>query len=147
MKENLFLRAVETTDIDLLYEWANNGEVRKNAFHTDIISFDTHKKWFEELKQSEDQKQYILMLEDEPIGQIRLSIKGERAEIDYSIAEDKRGNGYGQRIIELLCEKVKTEYPTVKVLAAKIKPENVISIKCFEKNNFIEVYRQLELRV
>ena len=32
-----YLRLVKPEDIDLLFSWANDPEVRKNAFHTEIL--------------------------------------------------------------------------------------------------------------
>lgn len=145
--ENLYLRKAEPADMDLLFKWANNAEVRRNAFHTDIISYEEHKRWFEAVEADDNQKQYILMLEDIPIGQIRLSIHGELAELDSSIAENRRGNGYGEKIFKLLIEKVKIECPYIKRLVAKVKSENVASAKCLEKNGFLEAYKQFELKV
>lgn len=60
----LYLREAVEEDMDLLYEWANDAEVRKNAFHTEQIPYDTHKKWFENLLKDTETLQYILVEEE-----------------------------------------------------------------------------------
>jgi len=37
----VFLRKATLSDIDLLYEWANDPVVRENSFSTESISYDT----------------------------------------------------------------------------------------------------------
>lgn len=47
------LRKVTKDDIMLLYNWANDNEVRKNAFNSNYIDINVHKKWFEDKLNSE----------------------------------------------------------------------------------------------
>ena len=124
-EKKLFLREAEPSDLDLLFEWANNEFVRQNAFHTKQIHF-------------------ILYLGDEPVGQARLTVNMEEAEIDYSIAVEKRGMGYGKELIRLVQDIVYNEYASIKKLTAKVKASNAASIYCFRKNGFSEVYHQYE---
>jgi Predicted acetyltransferase len=82
-----------------------------------------------------------------PIGQIRLDIDCSDAKIDYSIANDERGYGYGKLIIWLAIKKVRKDFPKVNRLIGRVKPSNVASFYCFEKNGFEEKYQQLELNL
>ena len=56
----LYLKKVEPTDVDLLYQWANDSEVRKNAFHTEPILYENHVKWFANVLADASMYQYIL---------------------------------------------------------------------------------------
>lgn len=140
----LYLRKAEMSDAVLLFEWANEAEVRKSAFHTEPILYEEHMDWFRRILADPNEAQYILALGERPIGQIRLSINGDEAEIDYSISKEARGNGYGVEIIKLIKQRVEAEYPDIKKLIGKVKPANAASINCFIKNAFAEEYRQLE---
>ena len=75
---------------------------------------------------------YILMDEDEAIGQVRLSVDGDEAEITYSIEEQYRYLGYGKIILQLVENVVASEMLDVK-LVAKVKSDNVASQHIFEK--------------
>lgn len=39
------LRKAEQSDMDLLFEWANDPAVRKNSFRSDPIPYADHVKW------------------------------------------------------------------------------------------------------
>ncbi len=143
-KQKLFLRKADMTDLDMLFEWANNELVRQNAFNTEQISYEEHKKWFKELLDDSKQIQFIMYSGSEPIGQARLSIHMDEAEIDYSIASEKRGMGYGKELIYLLQKIVSNEYTSIRKLVAKVKTSNAASICCFRKNGFSETYSQYE---
>lgn len=136
----LYLRAAVEDDMDLLYQWANDSEVRKNAFHTEKIAYDTHKTWFANVLKDEDVLQYLLVKEDgegnhktEEIGQIRLNIDGNKAVIGYSIAKDMRKKGFGEKMVQMVEEKLQETGKNIGVLIAQVKYENPASAKVFEK--------------
>lgn len=144
-EDDLVLRPADTADMELLFRWANDDQVRENAFHKEKISLEEHRTWFLNLLEDENQYQYILLHGSEPVGQIRLSVCEGKAEIDYSVVPEKRKQGYGGMLIELMQKKVRDEFPDIKKLTAKVKPSNMASVYCFEKKGFHEVYRQYEL--
>ena len=76
--------------------------------------------------------QYILMADGEPVGQIRLIIDGNEAEIGYSISSQHRRKGYGRMMLQLIAEEVNQKYPNIK----KVKPENIASKKLFESEGY-----------
>lgn len=144
MENGLFLRRARLSDLDILFQWANDGESRKNAFSTHQISYEEHKAWFHTLIHDPHQAQYILVEGDMPIGQIRLMIENGEAEIDYSISVQHRRHGYGKEIIRLIKRRVRDEYPDMVKLIARVKPSNIASISCFMGNGFEEKCRFFE---
>lgn len=140
----LYLRSAMPSDMDMLFELANDEAVRKNAFHMAPISYEEHKEWFRKMMEDDSQLQFILMSGSLPIGQIRLTRDGESAEIDYSIISEKRGMGYGKKMVQLMKEMIHREYPSIQKLTAKVKPSNAASIYCFEENGFQEIFEQYE---
>lgn len=144
MNDVLLLRKATEADIEILFRWVNDKLVRENSFDSHTISFDEHVAWFNRMASDPNKVQYILVLNDKPIGQIRLSINGDEAEISYSISKSVRGRGYGKEIIRLAIKQVKADYPSVVKLIGKVKPSNAASYCCFLKNGFEETYQQLE---
>ena len=138
------LRKAKENDVDLLFKWANDSEVRRNAFHTDPISHEEHIRWFKKTMDNPDIGQYVLIDDDKPIGQVRLSIDGTDAEIDYSVDAAYRGSGYGRMIIHLIKQRTIEDFPEIKRLIGRVKPANVASFYCFTQNGFVEKYRRLE---
>lgn len=144
MNDSLRLRKATEADIETLFFWANDKTVRENSFNSQTVNFDEHTAWFHQMMSDPSKVQYILIMNGEPIGQIRLSINEKDAEIGYSISKSFRGLGYGKEIIKLIIKQVKDDYPHVAKLIAKVKPSNVASHYCFDQNNFEETYHQFE---
>lgn len=139
-----FLRAASWEDAELLFSWANDREVRANSFSQAEISYEEHKEWYSRLLQQEKVRQYIYMQDDEPVGQVRIEVSEDRAVIGYSVSPLKRGMGHGKRMIELLEKQVREDFPEVKQLVAKVKPENAASERVFEATGYKEAYRVFE---
>lgn len=132
----VFLRKAENGDMDLLFKWANDPVVRSNSFNTDPIPYENHVKWFNKMMEDPSVLQFILMEDDIPVGQIRLNVEGNEAEIGYSIGSEFRGKGYGHEILKLVVDEVKERYTEIESLIAKVKPENVASNKLFESDGY-----------
>lgn len=145
MNNNVFLRLVEENDKDVLYEWANDPVTRMNAFSTELIPYEEHCNWFRNLLDDTKAIQFLMIEGNEPIGQIRLNVEDNgEAYVSYSIKPDKRGRGYGQIMCKMLLDEVRNSYPYIQKICARVKPTNNASSTCFEKNGFIQVYRQYE---
>lgn len=134
------LRKVEKRDMDLLYKWANDPVVRRNSFNMNPIPYENHVKWFNMMMENSAALQFIMMDEDTPVGQIRLNIDGKEAEIGYSIGSEYRGKGYGHKVLQLVTEEVRKNYPGIDRLIAKVKPENKASNALFEKEGYLMEY-------
>jgi UDP-2,4-diacetamido-2,4,6-trideoxy-beta-L-altropyranose hydrolase len=141
----LRLRQVRVEDRRLLWEWANDPEVRSASFSPEPIPWETHVAWFHEKVGGEKQGQMrslMLIAEDEeatPVGQIRFDLRrnGE-AEVNISLAKHKRKCGLSTPLIEAGVRELfaRTECQRVH---AFVKPENVASRMAFEKAGFDRV--------
>lgn len=131
-----YLRKAVDSDMDILYAWANDPDVRRNSFNSAPIPYEAHQAWFSRMMEDDAVYQFILMDESVPVGQIRLNVDGDEAEIGYSIASRFRGKGFGQKILQLIIQEVKFNIPEIKKLVAKVKPDNTASKKLFESTDF-----------
>ena len=144
---NSYLRKVTREDCDLLFVWANDSETRKNAFSTEKICKEEHEKWFARLLQDKHRAQYIYIYNEEPIGQVRIDICSDSAEIDYSICSAKRGMGHGKNLLKLLYNQVICDFPEVKKLIGKVKTENIASQRVFCDVGYVEKYKVFEIDI
>lgn len=124
-----YLRSAERQDADLLFQWVNEELVRKNSFSTEDISYDEHIRWYEGILARNDIKEYIYVIDDVPVGRVRITVTGEEAEISYSICVEKRCMGYGKEMLILLQKAVTKDFPQIRRLVAKVKLENIASQK------------------
>lgn len=135
---NLYFRRATSNDVKMIYEWANDDETRKNSFNQSKIEYDTHVKWFTNLLNSSNRILYIFQDDNEPIGQVRLDIYDNKAEISYTISPSHRGKKYGEKMIKLLPDKVREDFPQITELFAEVKPENTPSNRIFSKEGYTE---------
>lgn len=144
---NAYLRAAVWEDADLLFEWANDSSVRKNSFSMEEIVYEEHRLWYQKLLQDEDRRQYIYIRDGAPVGQARIAVSGEEAEISYSICAGQRGKGYGQEMLKMLPQQVKKDFPQVKALKGKVKTENAASQRAFLGAGYQKEYEVYTERV
>ncbi|MFZ5987160.1 MAG: GNAT family N-acetyltransferase [Bacillota bacterium] len=146
------LRPIKEDDCDLLFEWVNDESVRRNAFNTNIISYEDHKKWFYEKLCSGLSFIYICCAEGEPVGQIRIDVEEDTGIISYSVAKQHRGKGYGTTILKEVLNLVEANDIKVCKLVGRVKHTNTPSQKAFEKAGYermenkdcIEYYRTIQ---
>lgn len=138
MEEKIYLRIVKETDIKLLFDWRNNEFVRKNSFCMAPVEWNEHVKWFNTTLVKSSVLFFIMMCNEQEVGQIRIDLELDNtAIINYSIAEKYRGLGYGKQILHLaeteLYERFKNKY----MLKALVKENNISSQVAFERLGYI----------
>ena len=137
------LRNAESNDARLLYNWANDPEVRSMAFDSDPIEWDGHKRWFEKCLRDPNTQIYVAVQNSKLVGQIRFDIVNNRtAVVDVHTKSGLRGNGLGTQIISLGVTHFFMK-SSVQTIHAIIKQENAKSRRAFEKVGFVEVQKKL----
>ena len=134
--DSVSFRPASADDADLLFSWVNDAKVRKNSFSSDDISYDEHIQWFSRVLLSEDTEIFLYLVNEEPVGQVRLKYDDETATISYSIAAKFRGQGFGKQMIHDIAEHIRPLHPEVSTLIAKVKGDNIASQKIFESEGY-----------
>jgi len=135
-REQVKLRCADHQDATLLWEWANDPDVRANSFQSKPIPFDEHLNWFEGRLASEDTRIWILELNRAPAAQIRYEQTGnDTAEINFSAVSEYRGKGLGTKALILTVYKACRELG-VKYLKGTVFDSNIASIRAFAKAGF-----------
>ncbi|MBO5093107.1 MAG: GNAT family N-acetyltransferase [Lachnospiraceae bacterium] len=129
----IFLREANEGDAELLFAWANDIDVRRNAFSQHEITWEEHTRWLKRKLNDESCRIYIAQEGSEPVGQIRLDIEDGRAEIDYSVAAARRGRGFGK---EMLQQAAQIPNPDIRVFYARVKTGNDASAAAFAACGF-----------
>jgi len=141
-QEALRLRPVQFEDRRLLWEWANDPDVRAASFSSEPISWKAHEVWFDEKLhslQGSDSKTLIFIAEDEEakaVGQIRFDSRSEGEwEVGISLDRNMRGRGLGSELIAAGVRELLKEIRTARI-HAHVKPLNRASAKSFENAGF-----------
>ena len=133
----IMLRRCTYSDMDIIYKWINDDEVRTNSFNSDYIEYETHVKWFNEKINSNNIYMYIILNNNKEIGTIRLEKHNSKAIISYLISNEYRGKGYGNKVIDLI--KKEAIINNIDILEAIVKKDNIASRRIFINNGFFEI--------
>lgn len=128
------VRPVSMLDASLLWEWANDPLTRGRSLDTRPILWPDHLGWLEEMLGRDDALVFIGEQHGTPVGVVRFHRRGDEAVISVTVAPDVRGRGVGSRLIRRATA-LSVELWQVPV-AAVIRPENVASIRSFERAGF-----------
>ncbi|WP_417444256.1 GNAT family N-acetyltransferase [Joostella sp.] len=132
----MILRLAKKSDVDFYYKLVNNSSVRLNSINKDKIQFSEHKKWFYSKVKSEDSLLFVLKNENELVGQIRFDKVYNSWEIDYSISDLYRGEGYGYQILLKGIFEVYYRVNSKVNFTGKVLEANKISAKIFQRIGF-----------
>lgn len=136
LNDKLFLIPANELHCDLVFEWANDEEVRKHSFNNKKIIYEEHRKWY--LNKLKDVDCNIFLLADsyKNIGIVRCQREENDTVISYSISKENRGKGYGYKILAMLEEELVKKYGNQNLIAY-VKKENLASIRVFERLNYV----------
>lgn len=138
----LKLRPVKKEDLEKILEWRNDQEVRKNMLSTKEITWEEHKRYWDNFLKDENKFGYIIEKDGQDAGVIKLEIRNQTAEVNILVAPEFQGRGIGKTALKLIEEKAK-EF-NILILESKIKQENTASIRIFEENSFKLEYLYFE---
>lgn len=132
------MRRAVMEDAELLFIWVNEQSVRANSFSQEPVLWQDHLDWFKKRLVSETC--FILILEQAgvPVGQLRFDLNNDSAwEIDYSVAIEHRGMGFGKKVISRGVEFLRKSGRIEQILA-KVKVSNPGSARVFRTQGFQE---------
>ena len=135
--EKLYLRQAEPSDIDIFYAWRNEDAVRENSFNEDWVDYSNHRTWFIAALNNPREKMWLLCLGNKRIGQIRLTQKDDAYYLNYSVAHEYRGMGYGKIILQLAENEILDSESPRKIIA-QVKKNNVASQRAFTAVGYTE---------
>jgi UDP-2,4-diacetamido-2,4,6-trideoxy-beta-L-altropyranose hydrolase len=134
--QRLRLRKLNENDRQILWEWANDIQVREVSFSSNPIVWEDHVRWFSTKLSDPNSQLYIAIDErDLSIGQVRFDIQNQEATISISIDRQFRHQGYGHKIIQLAVARLWVDQG-IKIVHAYIKLNNQSSIRAFLKAGF-----------
>jgi len=144
--KNIALRALEPTDIDLLYKWENDTEIWHisntltpfSRFVLEQYLVNAHEDIYAS-KQVRLMIDHINSPEVKTIGSVDLfdfSPHHKRAGVGILIAKEERGKGYASEALDLV---IKYSFDTLNLhqLYCNISKDNEQSLKLFQKHGFM----------
>jgi UDP-2,4-diacetamido-2,4,6-trideoxy-beta-L-altropyranose hydrolase len=131
------IRKTMEEDLMNLFTLANDPLVRSASLSSSPIELETHKEWFRSSMQ--DPLLLLFTILDgraKFLGQLRFDLRQEgEAIISISLVSSSRGFSLSEKIIRQGTRIIHKLHPN-RTLLAQIKPDNIASIKSFEKAGF-----------
>jgi UDP-2,4-diacetamido-2,4,6-trideoxy-beta-L-altropyranose hydrolase len=131
-------RTISADDIDLIFDWANDPDSRRNSFNPKPITHDEHGIWFRRKLQDKNCLYLIGLVDDVPAGQVRLDVDNDRGTISFSVAKDFRGKGYSTELLLGITQYAAKHFCNLATIIGKVKRENIASRKEFLRAGFSE---------
>ncbi len=130
------LRRAQPEDVDLLWNWANDPDVRAASFSSQVITQESHREWFG-AKLANSNAVVFLAVDagNSPVGVVRYDIEKTRAFISITLAREFRGKGHGKTILGLAVEEL-FRSTRATVIDAYVKPMNEASLQLFTRSGF-----------
>jgi RimJ/RimL family protein N-acetyltransferase len=137
----LILRNATIEDGAFLLAVRNDGDVRSQSKHTEIISDETHRKWLEQYLHSSDSAVWIIEQQGEKLGYVRaqrLEQPGQAGTWLLSIAlhSSFRGQHYGTWGVREACRLLRDNFGA-QVVIAEVLNGNAASLKLFQSTGFV----------
>ena len=133
------IRKAIIDDSNDILEWRNDPSTRQMSFDSDVVTFSTHNKWFE--NSLHNKNRYLLIVEEErrKISVVRFDIKKEKstAEISINFNPLERGKRFSSTVISKSISYFNIiNNKRIKTIIAKIKENNIASKRSFMKCGF-----------
>ena len=134
--EKIKLRSADFTNCKEIYDWLSDRLSRSMSFDDTIPTFKEHKAWFENSLSNVNRTMYVGELGAYKIGVCRFDLNKTEllAEVSINMNPKSRGRGLGKRFLTdgVECYLENNKYD----LLAKVKPENIASLKIFKAAGF-----------
>lgn len=125
------LRKIEPKDSSLLFGWVNDLSTRENSFNSKPVTLKEHQNYIQNMLGSNTKTQYILEIDNVPVGTIKDNILENHTEISYALCPLARGKKLSSVLMNLYLVNKNGRF------LCKIKTSNIPSIKMVERCGFI----------
>ena len=133
----MIIRPATVNDIDILFEWVNRFDSIKWKFRTCKKAIKSeHEKWFYESLLNRFCRIWIIQSNKKKnVGQIRIKLNKNIAEVDIYVDDKYRGKGYGFRGLSKAIELFSDIFTSFSFQAI-IHQDNISSKNLFLNNGF-----------
>lgn len=123
--------------LDKLFQWRNHSEIRAVSSSKNKIDYESHKRWFEDVRNNPEKHLLIASLREKDVGVVKFDVVGDVAEISlYLTPGADLAKGIGSEILSK-SEDWLAKNTNANLIKALVLQSNTLSASFFEKNEFI----------
>lgn len=132
---SLQLRLAKEDDLEITFEWVNDSKVRAFSFNKEIVSFESHKEWYENKLKDSKCVYFIAEVNQKPVGSFRIDKKNNEGVISFLLDSSQHGKGLGFKLLDQGVKKINKSDPKLSLIGFVLK-QNKASVRLFEKLDF-----------
>lgn len=141
------LRLITESDTELIVKWRNQTDVRKNFFFRETFTEEMHRKWLDEKVKTGQVVQFIIMLDNTPIGSTYLrDIDRKKGSAEYGVfigESDARGQGVGSQVLKMTLDYAESILK-LNTVYARVISDNLSSLNVFLHSGFIVIEKNID---
>jgi len=122
----MILRGASMADAGLLLAWRNDPQTLKASIAPTPVGQVPHLAWLAAVIEDPNRELLLALVDDEPVGTVRLDMENGVAELSWTVSPDHRQKGYGTKIVK--CAVARADGP----VRAVIRRENAASRRIAE---------------
>lgn len=133
----IHLRLARPDDMERIFQWRNDPFLMKRSTTQLPVTWEEHQSWFSHALKNPDQKIFIVVEDDQPIGQVRFDRNEDLAVISVYLVEERTGKGLGIEAIRRGTQAAFKKWNLTKVVAC-IRHDNLHATRAFAKAGYTE---------
>ena len=136
MKNLISIRKANYSDEAEILNWRNSQQSIRNSLGQKKINKSEHKEWFLRAIKSDNDHHYIALLKNKKIGIVSFHLnKNKNFFVSINLNPKYRNKRLGSKVL-LLTQKKREIREKNNLIFARIKSNNIASLKTFNKANF-----------
>ncbi|SEQ37163.1 UDP-2,4-diacetamido-2,4,6-trideoxy-beta-L-altropyranose hydrolase [Pseudomonas sp. NFACC02] len=140
----LELRLATSRDATLLFQGRNAAHVRRWAFNSDPIDWDSHIDWFERSLSHPRRRILIAETARGPVGMVRYDREGDSVEVSIYLFDGHAGVGWGQVLLSSGERFLRRHWPDIRIIRAQVLADNAVSVSLFQKAGYAQAERHFQ---
>jgi RimJ/RimL family protein N-acetyltransferase len=134
------LRAAREDDVSLIRTWRNDPDAIRFSVSGRPVSDAEHARWFAATLDDPYRRLWVAEEKDVAVGQVRIDLEGDGGIFSIAVAPTARGRGIAQEMLRLALAEI-AQQRLAKMLTAVTHPDNLASIRAFERVGFRRRHR------
>jgi spore coat polysaccharide biosynthesis protein SpsF len=131
----LVLRPAFAADAAFMLACRNDPDAVRHSMSARPVDVVDHAVWFAAHLEDPATPIWIGEVDEKRIGTVRLTVRSGVAEIGLAVDPGRRGRGHGGALLRALLDETRADQQVVE-LVARVHPENVASMRAFERVGF-----------
>ncbi len=133
----LTVREANKSDAAQVFEWRNDPWIVSLSAGRKTVTWQEHSNWFNSVIASEDHLVFILEIEGEGAGTVRLDrASASTAILNVYLLKDFTGRGFGVEAIKRATAACFDKWSDIEAVEAYVRAENNASLSAFSKAGF-----------